>query len=118
MIAKSAAPIIDSFIDLPKGWHYGEGRNATETAATMAKKVDSFFTGTEKFRVIEVFPYIDGGIVMSGFYQDYDNISITCKPDSNLVDLCHEVNDEIIYEKENLTFEDACVYVKGKIESN
>ena len=37
--AKSAAPFIDSFLELPEGWH-GEGRGATE-ASEAAKKVDA-----------------------------------------------------------------------------
>lgn len=108
--AKSAAPIIDSFLELPEGWHYGEGRSATEAAARTAKKVDALFLRTDA-RVIEVFPDLDGGVVVCGRYKNED-VEVVCQPDGRLMGLCHEKDDEPVYEKDDVTLEDITDYVE------
>ena len=108
--AKSAAPIIDSFLELSEGWHYGEGRGATEAAAKAAKRVDALFLGTDA-RVIEVFPDLDGGIVVCGRHKNED-VEVVCQPDGRLMGLCHEIDDEPVYEKDDITLEDVTDYVK------
>ena len=108
--AKSATPIIDSFLELPEGWHYGEGRGTTEAAAKAARKVDALFLGTNA-RVIEVFPDLDGGIVVCGRHENED-VEVICQPDGRLMSMCHEINDEPVYEKDNITLEDITDYVE------
>ena len=108
--AKSAAPIIDSFLELPEGWHYGEGGGAAAAASEAARKVDALFLSTDA-RVIEVFPDLDGGIVVCG-RQENEDVEVVCHPDGHLMSLCHEIDDEPVYEKDDITLEDITNYVE------
>ena len=109
--AKSAAPIIDSFMGLPEGWHYGEGRGATEAAAKAAKKVDTLFLETEA-RTIEAFPGIDGGVAVYGFYED-QHVEVVCHPGGRRMELYREIDDEPVYENDDIALDDVIDYVEG-----
>lgn len=109
--AKSAAPIIDSFVELSEGWHYGEGRGATEAAAKAARKVDAILLETE-VRAIEVYPSIDGGIAVYGFYEN-QHIEIACHPGGHRMELCHEIDDRPIHEEDDIALDDVMAYVEG-----
>ena len=109
--AKSASLAIDSLLELPEGWHYGEGRGATDEAAKAAKAVDALLLTTDA-RAIEVFPDVSGGIMVSSRYGN-EGIEIDCYPDGLLMGLYHEINDEPVYEQENISLEDVRTYIGG-----
>ena len=109
--SRSASRLIESFVELPDGWHFGEGRGATETAVAAAKKVDTLFLNTDA-RVIEVFPCVDGGIMVCGRYENED-VEILCRPDDDLMDLWHEKDDQLVAENNDLSPEDVADYVEA-----
>ncbi len=90
--SRSAAATIDSFRDLPNGWQYGEGRGATEAAHETALKIDALLLSTAA-RVIEAFPYLDGGVLVCGRYANED-VEVSCEPDGRTLNLCHAIDDE------------------------
>jgi hypothetical protein len=108
---KSASRLIESFLDLPDGWHFGEGRGATEAAVAVAKKVDALFLNI-KARAIEAFPCVDGGITVCGRYKNED-LEVLCRPDGHLMDIWHEKDDHLIVEENDLSSKDVTDYVEA-----
>ena len=86
------ADTIRSFANLPAGWHYGTGTGAVHAAVDAALNVNSLLVDYGA-RNIEVFPDVDGGILVSG-YRDRHTLEILCCPDGRM-DLVYEVGDEI-----------------------
>ena len=109
--SRSASRLIESFVELLDGWHFGEGRAATETAVVAAKEVDALLLRTDA-RVIEVFPCVDGGIMLCGRYKNED-VEILCRPEGHLMDLWHERDDQLIAEYNDLSSEDLTDYVEA-----
>ena len=107
----SAEQVIGSFLDLPEGWHYGEGRNATKAAYRTALEVDRLFQNS-KARIIEAFPDLDGGVSVCGRYENED-LEVFCSPDGLRLSLCHEVDDVPACEVEDVTIEDVRDYING-----
>ena len=101
---------IRSFARLPNGWHYGEGRGATEKAIATALDVNSLLLEYNAHD-IEAFPGVDGGILLSG-YRDDDTLEVRCDP-SGRMDMLHEVNDEIINEQCGVSLEEIGAYLEG-----
>jgi len=70
---------LNSFLALPDGWHFGEGRppsfGLVGTAAWIAQKAEE--AGAED---IEVFPDPEGGILMSA-YRGEDVLEVLCASD-------------------------------------
>lgn len=62
---------IDAFLELPDGWHYGEGHAPSKGTVKMAKKVYDQFN-TEKYE-IEVFPGIWGEIMIEIYPKDNED---------------------------------------------
>ena len=93
-----------SFARLPDGWHYGEGRGATEAAVASALKSLSVLDGHGvDERDIEVFPDIEGGILVSG-YPARGSLEIFCRPDGR-IDITRETEGETEYELDDVSWD-------------
>ena len=92
---------ICSFSQLPDGWNYGEGRGATEDAVTAAIELNSLLV--RYAHEIEVFPGVDGGILLCGYYED-QVLEIRCDP-SGRMDMWLEVADEPVYEQDAVSLD-------------
>lgn len=101
---------IHSFRDLALGWHYGEGRGATKLAVEAALTIHSHFIKCD-INEIEVFPEIDGGILVSGYHERH-TLEVFCDQDGH-TNFLHEINDEICYEKDNVPMEKIVEYLGG-----
>ena len=99
---------IRAFATLPDGWHYGEGRGATDGAITAAIEIDALFMmgGVEE---VEAFPGIDGGILLTG-YRGPDTLEIRCNPFGQM-DLLHETGDKVVCEQSGMTQHGIIKYV-------
>jgi len=96
-LKQAVAERIYSFVELPKGWHFGEGVGATESAVKLALTVNSLLAIYQP-RNVEVFPCIDGGILIHG-YKGADVLEIQCESDSK-VQLAHERDGDLVREIE------------------
>ena len=101
---------IRAFAQLREGWHYGEGRGATEKAMATALEVDSRLLACNVHEV-EVFPGVDGGILLS-VYHENDTLEVRCDP-SGRMDMLHEVNDEVVNERHGVSLEKIGAYLEG-----
>ncbi len=108
--SRSAAATIDSFRDLPDGWQFGEGRGATKSAHETARQIDTLLLHTAA-RVIEAFPYLDGGVLVCGRYANED-IEVSCEPDGHTLHLCHAIDDEPHCEEDNCDLAYISDYIK------
>ena len=108
--SRSAAATIHSFRDLPDGWQYGEGRGATEAAHQTALNVDALLLRTAA-RVIEAFPYLDGGVLVCGRYANED-VEVSCEPDGRTLNLCHAIDDEPHCEEDDCDLAFIADYIK------
>ena len=101
---------IRSFRDLAPGWHYGEGRGATKLAIKAALSIQSYFV---KYGIneIEVFPDIDGGILVSGYHEKH-TLEVFCDQDGH-TNLLHEINDESHHERDNVPMDEIVEYLGG-----
>ncbi len=102
--SSSVKDVINSFLDLPRGWHYGQGRGATGAAVKAALRVDRLFQES-KAHSIEAFPDVDGGILICGRWENED-VEIICFPDGVRFSLCHDKDDSLELEHECITFDD------------
>ena len=91
-LEKAVVEQVLSFAKLPDGWHYGTGIGATAEAVVTALEVGRLLLDHEA-RNVEVFPDIDGGIMVSG-YRDRETVDIHCLPRGEL-EFTHEVDDEL-----------------------
>ena len=101
---------IRSLRALSPGWHYGEGRGATEAAIDTALEIHHLFL-ENRVRKIELFPDVDGGILVSGYYEEH-TFDVFCTPDGK-INLLHEVNDEDVTERDNLPMDELVNYLGG-----
>lgn len=111
-VTPSRTEQIRSFMQLPDGWHYGEGRSATHAAVVAALGVEALFReyGAQE---VEVFPGVDGGILTSGYHEN-DALEIRCNP-SGQMDMWHEANDEPVDSRKNTSLEEIGSYL-GDLE--
>ena len=100
---------IDSFTALLDGWHFGEGVGANEVAVRVAHDVHDLMieNGAEE---IEAFPAIDGGVLISGYF-DNESLDVSCRP-NGAMEIDHEVNDNLKYEREGLYLNDVKKYLE------
>lgn len=96
-----------SFGSLEAGWHFGEGRPATDRAVSAALAVLSVLHCYE----VEAFPGVDGGILVAA-YHDTEVLEARCEPDGR-IGFWHEVSDEAIEERENVRLQEIDNYVGG-----
>ncbi|MYC28162.1 MAG: hypothetical protein F4X63_09260 [Nitrospira sp. SB0662_bin_26] len=101
---------IRSFRDLDHGWHYGEGRGATELAIEAALTIHSYFI-KYGIREIEVFPDLDGGILVSGYHEKH-TLEVFCNQDGH-TDIIHETNDEVVHKKKDVMIDEIVEYLGG-----
>ena len=101
---------IHSFRDLAHGWHYGEGRGATEIAVEAALTIQHHFL-EHGISEIEVFPDLDGGILVSGYHEQH-TVDVFCTPDGH-TDLLHEVDDKAVYERNDVPMDKIVAYLGG-----
>ena len=101
---------IQSFARLPDGWHFGEGRSATESAVTAALAIDRLLWIGNAHEV-ETFPGVDGGILLSGYHGAH-TLELRCGP-SGRIDLLHEVGDAIVDDRHDISSEEVSEYVEG-----
>ena len=104
------ADTIRSFANLPDGWHYGTGTGAVHAAVDAALNVNSLLVDYGA-RNIEVFPDVDGGILVSG-YRDRYTLEILCFPDGRM-DLVYEVDDEIVNERSSISITEIEEFLGG-----
>lgn len=97
-----------SFLDLADGWHYGDGRAATQTAVNLARSISSLLVRNNADE-IEVFPDVSGGILVSGYYAD-DILEIFCSADGNL-EIEHRVEQDTRFEKDGILFDELTDYL-------
>lgn len=97
---------IHSFGRLPVGWHYGEGHPATDTAVSVALAVTELLPSRDD---VEAFPGVDGGILLSAYYRK-ETLEVRCDPDGG-VDFWHEINDEVVEEREDVLLAEIVDYV-------
>ena len=90
-----------SFLDLPKGWHYGEGNAPSRELVILVEQLISLLSenGAEVF---EVFPGVDGYIVVSAF-KDKQHIDISCYS-LTCFDFLLEENDEELKDLTDLSY--------------
>ena len=110
-IAKSDLIVgkIDSLRHLPDGWHYGEGRGATQHAIDVALAAYKVFCRKGIGR-IEVFPDVDGGILLSGYHED-ETVEVLCGPEGS-VNLLHEIHDEVVHDEDHESVGEVDEYVR------
>ena len=101
---------IRSFVALPDGWHYGTGTAAADSTVDTALSVNSLLVDYGA-RNIEVFPDVDGGILVSG-YRDSDTLEILCHPDGRM-DLVYEVDDELMNAQNSISIDEIEEFVGG-----
>ena len=94
---------IDSFLELEKGWHYGEGIAFSKETVSMAKK----FAEQAIWSVFDTdaFPGIDGEIMVTVYFEDH-YLEFTIES-SGEIEYVYEFKDEEIDESENLNFREA-----------
>ncbi len=102
---------IRSFSELPDGWHYGEGRGATEQAQEMAKMICSQLP---EFGIdIKLFPGIYGGITIFGC-RDSHFFEIFCSEDG-LIDILHEFEGNTLSEQDDKSLGEAIQYLRDQL---
>ena len=104
------ADTIRSFANLPDGWHYGTGTGAVHAAVEAALNVNSLLADYGA-RNIEVFPDVDGGILVSG-YRDRKTLEILCCQDGRM-DLVYEEYDEIVNERSSISINEIEEFMGG-----
>jgi len=101
---------IRSFAQLPNGWHYGEGRGATDKAVATAVGANSLLL-MHGAHDVEAFPDVEGGILLSGYHGDH-TLEILCDP-SGRMDMLHEANDEVVKDRGRVSLEEVDAYIRG-----
>lgn len=107
---QAIASKIDGFAALPDGWHFGDGIGAVAGAVKLAHAINSLLADYGA-RNIEVFPCVDGGVLVSG-YGSRDTLEVRCHPDGRM-DLSHEVDDEQRYWRDAVSISDIEAYLGG-----
>ena len=64
---------------LPSGWHYGQGIATTDAAYTEALRLYHSFN--PQYRLYEVFPKINGGVLLSCYTNERTVIEYEIEPD-------------------------------------
>jgi hypothetical protein len=106
----SRAMQIRSFAKLDPGWHYGEGCPAAADAVAAALTIDSLLLESNAHE-IEVFPGVDGGILICGYHGDH-SLEIRCEP-SGRMRFLHEVDDEVLSEQPTVSLADLSAYLEA-----
>ena len=102
---------IRSFSELPDGWHYGEGRGATEQAQVTAQKVCSQLP---EFGIdMKLFPGIHGGITIFGC-RDSHFFEIFCS-ENGLIDILHEYEGNTLPEQDDKSLGEAIQYLRDQL---
>lgn len=101
---------IRSFRDLAHGWHYGEGRGATELAIETALTIHSHFI-EHGITEIEVFPDVNGGILVSGYHEKH-TLEVFCNQGGH-ADILHEINDKVLHERNDVPMDEIVEYLGG-----
>ena len=109
-LEQAVASRIDGFAALPDGWHFGDGISAVAGAMQSAHAINSLLAGYGA-RNIEVFPCIDGGMLIHG-YGNADVLEIQCDPDGQIC-LAHEHDSDLVWEQENVSIGDIESYLGG-----
>ncbi len=108
---QSVERVIESFLDLPEGWHYGRGQSATQRACEDALKIARLFRN-KGANIIEAFPDVDGGILVCGLHAS-DDVEVLCRADNQFFDMFHENNDVVIHDVVSVSLQDVEQYVAG-----
>lgn len=74
----AASKKIDSFSELPKGWHYGDGEAALKDVIDAALKIEAHLRMIG-FSHTDAFPGADGEIMVVGYRGDHD-LEVTLIP--------------------------------------
>lgn len=105
-------PVLDrlhSFSKLPCGWHFGEGAPIDSSLLKQAVQV-VYQLRTVGAVAVEVFPRVDGSVVVSGINDD-ETLDITCHL-NNQFDIYHEANDHDLIDDEGCTHEQLAEYLR------
>lgn len=90
---------VDSFLNLPRGWHYGEGEPPALHTVNTAKEIINFF-GSIGFTRIDAFPGLLGEVMITGYAFDHC-LEFIIETDGR-ISLAHEMNGEECYARDNL----------------
>jgi hypothetical protein len=101
---------IDSFRLLPKGWHYGEGGPAEESAASAAEAILWAFA-LEGVSDTSAFPGANGEVMVTA-YVDSHYLEAIAETDGS-VSLTYELDDFELFSKERMRLVDAIAKVRG-----
>lgn len=99
---------INSFRELKKGWHYGEGN--APGSLTLLHAIELHKAALNQgFIETDAFPGISGEVMLTIYHRNH-YLEFTIEPSGHIT-FCYEKNNEEICYKEGLSLEDA----KGKI---
>ena len=90
---------IQSFMDLPVGWHYGEGQPCAPSIRDAALQTHAFLLGLG-FAETDAFPGIDGGLLLT-IYHAAHYFELRFENDGTIT-YRHEIDDIEIDEQEAL----------------
>lgn len=76
----------------------------------MALKVNALMLQTTA-RVIEAFPYLDGGVLVCGRYANED-VEVSCEPNGLTLSLCHAIDDKPHREEDDCDLAFISDYIK------
>ncbi|EJP16517.1 hypothetical protein [Leptospira interrogans] len=95
---------LDNFATFKDGWNFGEGKAFEYNVLSSARYMlsDILYTG---FTITDAFPGIDGEVRLT-IYHNRSYLEFTIN-ESLFVDFVLEENDNVIEEKQNLSFNDA-----------
>ncbi len=100
---------IRSFQELESGWHYGDGRCATEAAVGLAVRLQALLMNSGASEV-EVFPDVSGGILVVGYSED-ESVEVFCKHNGE-IGLLHELDDRVHFAKDDVSAQEVEEYVR------
>ena len=69
------------FLDLKKGWNYGEGEPTNSIAVTTGLLVKYVL---HEYNTVETFPGVQGDVVITSYKNDKDEIEVSCKQDGTI----------------------------------
>jgi hypothetical protein len=95
---------IDSFRHLPRGWHYGAGGPATESAASSAESI-LWILGLAGVTDTGAFPGADGEVMVTAYVDSYYVEAIA--ETNGSVSVTYELNDTEIFSQTRMHLEDA-----------
>jgi hypothetical protein len=100
---------INSFKDLPIGWHYGSGIPPSDKILALANQLNRY-AGLMNFEATDAFPGIDGEVMLTVYDGDiYLEFSIEL---NGLINYVREQSDEEVDSREQISLHEAINYIE------